>query len=172
MLRAVTLLSKAFLSHFPVLLRLRKPDAHTAAASGSTSTAATSTVTTFGGLWLRTLACLAAHMHAPEAELLGEAVPETLKNMLLVMGEFNPPHPTPALHPHPTLPYTPTRPYPTPPLTHSPPRPHPPSYPTPAHPTRPHSPPPHTPPIHPLIPPSYPPHTPSPPSLHRHLGRL
>jgi len=64
MLRAVTLLSKAFLHHLPALLSL----AH------------------FHLLWLRALELLESYMRAPGSEMLAEAVPETLKNMLLVMA--------------------------------------------------------------------------------------
>jgi len=62
--RAVTLLSKSFLHHLQPLLTL--PDFHL--------------------LWLRALELLEQFMKSPNNELLLEAVPETLKNMLLVMG--------------------------------------------------------------------------------------
>jgi len=64
MLRGVTLLSKAFLHHLSGLLSLRS----------------------FHLLWLRALELLEQFLRAPQSELLAEAVPETLKNMLLVMG--------------------------------------------------------------------------------------
>ena len=64
MLRAVTLLSKVFLHHLAALLALPN----------------------FSVLWLRALELLQSYVHAPDNELLLEAVPETLKNMLLVMG--------------------------------------------------------------------------------------
>lgn len=63
MLRAVTLLSKALLHHLSSLLSLDQ----------------------FSLLWLRALELLQSYLHAPNNELLLEAVPETLKNMLLVM---------------------------------------------------------------------------------------
>jgi len=47
----------------------------------------------FSLLWLRALELLQSYTHAPNNELLLEAVPETLKNMLLVMataGAFEP----------------------------------------------------------------------------------
>ena len=64
MLRAVTLLSKGLLHHLAGLLSLP----------------------TFSLLWLRALELLQSYTHAPNNELLLEAVPETLKNMLLVMA--------------------------------------------------------------------------------------
>jgi len=64
MLRAVTLLSKVFLHHLATLL----------------------TLPSFSRLWLRALELLQSYLHAPNNELLLEAVPETLKNMLLVMS--------------------------------------------------------------------------------------
>lgn len=62
--RAVTLLSKAFLHHLQPLLGLE----------------------TFHLLWLRAVELLEQFMKSPNNELLLEAVPETLKNMLLVMN--------------------------------------------------------------------------------------
>lgn len=64
MLRAVTLLSKTFLHHLSGLL----------------------TLPSFHLLWLRALELLESFMRAPNSEMLAEAVPETLKNMLLVIG--------------------------------------------------------------------------------------
>jgi brefeldin A-resistance guanine nucleotide exchange factor 1 len=64
MLRAVTLLSKTFLHHLSGLL----------------------TLLSFHLLWLRALELLESFMRAPSSEMLAEAVPETLKNMLLVIG--------------------------------------------------------------------------------------
>ena len=72
MLRAVTLLSKVFLHHLAVLL----------------------TLPNFSVLWLRALELLQSYLRAPNNELLLEAVPETLKNLLLVMataGAFDAP---------------------------------------------------------------------------------
>ena len=64
MLRAVTLLSKVFLHHLATLL----------------------TLPNFSVLWLRALELLQSYLRAPNNELLLEAVPETLKNLLLVMA--------------------------------------------------------------------------------------
>ena len=64
MRRAITLMSKAFLQHLEPLLSLPH----------------------FQRLWLRALELLEQYMRSPDNELLQEAVPETLKNMLLVMG--------------------------------------------------------------------------------------
>jgi hypothetical protein len=64
MRRAITLMSKAFLQHLEALLSLPH----------------------FERLWLRALELLEQYMRFPDSELLQEAVPETLKNMLLVMG--------------------------------------------------------------------------------------
>ena len=64
MLRAVTLLSKVLLHHLASLL----------------------TLPNFSLLWLRALELLQSYLNAPNNELLLEAVPETLKNMLLVMA--------------------------------------------------------------------------------------
>ena len=64
MLRAVTLLSKVFLHHLAALLALPN----------------------FSVLWLRALELLQSYLRAPNHELLMEAVPETLKNLLLVMS--------------------------------------------------------------------------------------
>ena len=64
MLRAVTLLSKVFLHHLNALLSLPN----------------------FSVLWLRALELLQSYLRAPNHELLMEAVPETLKNLLLVMS--------------------------------------------------------------------------------------
>ena len=64
--RAVTLLSKVFLQHYNALLELP----------------------TFTALWLTLLDFMEKYMHFEESEqsTLREAVPEMLKNMLLVMG--------------------------------------------------------------------------------------
>ncbi|XP_012270062.1 Golgi-specific brefeldin A-resistance guanine nucleotide exchange factor 1 isoform X2 [Orussus abietinus] len=62
--RAAMLLSKVFLHHLTPLLTL----------SG------------FLPLWLTVLDLLRAYMHADNSELLFEAIPESLKNMLLVMS--------------------------------------------------------------------------------------
>jgi hypothetical protein len=64
MLRAEKLLSKVFLHHLAALL----------------------TLPNFSVLWLRLLELLQSYLHAPNNELLIEAVPETLKNLLLVMA--------------------------------------------------------------------------------------
>lgn len=65
--RAAMLLSKVFLHHLNPLLTL----------SG------------FLPLWLTVLELLRAYMHADNSELLFEAIPESLKNMLLVMSSAN-----------------------------------------------------------------------------------
>ncbi|XP_012524648.1 Golgi-specific brefeldin A-resistance guanine nucleotide exchange factor 1 [Monomorium pharaonis] len=65
--RAAMLLSKVFLHHLTPLLTL----------SG------------FLPLWLTVLELLRAYMHADNSELLFEAIPESLKNMLLVMSSAN-----------------------------------------------------------------------------------
>lgn len=65
--RAAMLLSKVFLHHLTPLLTL----------SG------------FLPLWLTVLELLRAYMHADNSELLYEAIPESLKNMLLVMSSAN-----------------------------------------------------------------------------------
>lgn len=62
--RAATLLSKVFLHHLTPLLSLPG----------------------FLPLWLTVLDLLRAFMHADNSELLFEAIPESLKNMLLVMS--------------------------------------------------------------------------------------
>lgn len=62
-MRAATVLSKVFLHHLTPLLSL----------------------TTFSNLWLVILDFLNKYMHADQSDLLYEAVPESLKNMLLVM---------------------------------------------------------------------------------------
>ena len=64
MLRAVSLLSKVFLHHLHTLVELP----------------------TFHLIWLRALELLEQFMKCPNNDMLLEAVPETLKNMLLVMG--------------------------------------------------------------------------------------
>ena len=64
MLRAVTLLSKTFLHHLNALLTLPQ----------------------FSTLWLRLLELLQSYLKVPNNETLLEAVPETLKNLLLVMA--------------------------------------------------------------------------------------
>jgi len=64
MRRAITLMSKAFLQHLEALLSLPH----------------------FQRLWLRALELLEQYVRSPDYELLQEAVPETLKNMILVMG--------------------------------------------------------------------------------------
>ncbi|KFO94316.1 Golgi-specific brefeldin A-resistance guanine nucleotide exchange factor 1, partial [Buceros rhinoceros silvestris] len=61
--RASTLLSKVFLQHLSPLLSL----------------------TTFAALWLTILDFMDKYMHAGSSDLLLEAIPESLKNMLLVM---------------------------------------------------------------------------------------
>ncbi|KAG8435109.1 hypothetical protein GDO86_013165 [Hymenochirus boettgeri] len=62
-IRASTLLSKVFLQHLSPLLSL----------------------TTFAALWLTILDFMDKYMHAGSSDLLQEAIPESLKNMLLVM---------------------------------------------------------------------------------------
>lgn len=62
-MRAATLLSKVFLHHLTPLLSLP----------------------TFSSLWLTILDFLDRYMHAEKSDLLYEAIPESLKNMLLVM---------------------------------------------------------------------------------------
>lgn len=62
-MRASTLLSKVFLQHLSPLLSL----------------------STFAALWLTILDFMDKYMHAGSSDLLSEAVPESLKNMLLVM---------------------------------------------------------------------------------------
>lgn len=63
-MRAATLLSKVFLHHLTPLLTLSE----------------------FLPLWLTVLDLLRAYLHADTNENLSEAIPETLKNMLLVMS--------------------------------------------------------------------------------------
>ncbi|KAL3273590.1 hypothetical protein HHI36_015022 [Cryptolaemus montrouzieri] len=62
-MRAATLLSKVFLHHLTPLLSLP----------------------TFNNLWLVILDFMDKYMHADKSDLLYEAIPESLKNMLLVM---------------------------------------------------------------------------------------
>ncbi|KAM8924081.1 Golgi-specific brefeldin A-resistance guanine nucleotide exchange factor 1 [Pelodytes ibericus] len=62
-MRASTLLSKVFLQHLSPLLSLA----------------------TFAALWLTILDFMDKYMHAGSSDLLTEAIPESLKNMLLVM---------------------------------------------------------------------------------------
>ncbi|XP_062852204.1 Golgi-specific brefeldin A-resistance guanine nucleotide exchange factor 1 isoform X1 [Trichomycterus rosablanca] len=62
-MRACTLLSKVFLQHLSPLLSLP----------------------TFAALWLTILDFMDKYMHAGSSDLLFEAIPESLKNMLLVM---------------------------------------------------------------------------------------
>ncbi|XP_040848164.1 Golgi-specific brefeldin A-resistance guanine nucleotide exchange factor 1 isoform X12 [Ochotona curzoniae] len=62
-MRASTLLSKVFLQHLSPLLSL----------------------STFAALWLTILDFMDKYMHAGSSDLLSEAIPESLKNMLLVM---------------------------------------------------------------------------------------
>ncbi|XP_056660734.1 Golgi-specific brefeldin A-resistance guanine nucleotide exchange factor 1 isoform X1 [Monodelphis domestica] len=62
-MRASTLLSKVFLQHLSPLLSLP----------------------TFAALWLTILDFMDKYMHAGSSDLLSEAIPESLKNMLLVM---------------------------------------------------------------------------------------
>ncbi|XP_075072737.1 Golgi-specific brefeldin A-resistance guanine nucleotide exchange factor 1 isoform X7 [Mixophyes fleayi] len=62
-MRASTLLSKVFLQHLSPLLSL----------------------STFAALWLTILEFMDKYMHAGSSDLLMEAIPESLKNMLLVM---------------------------------------------------------------------------------------
>lgn len=63
-MRAATLLCKVFLQHLSPLLSL----------------------STFTALWLTILDFMDKYMHADNSDLLFEAVPESLKNMLLVMS--------------------------------------------------------------------------------------
>lgn len=65
--RAAMLLSKVFLHHLTPLL----------------------TLPGFLPLWLTVLELLRSYMHADNSELLFEAIPESLKNMLLVMSSAN-----------------------------------------------------------------------------------
>lgn len=62
-IRAATVLSKVFLHHLTPLLALPS----------------------FFNLWLVVLDFMDKYMHADRSELLYEAIPESLKNMLLVM---------------------------------------------------------------------------------------
>lgn len=62
-MRAATVLSKVFLHHLTPLLSL----------------------STFTALWLTILEFMDKYMHANHSDLLFEAIPESLKNMLLVM---------------------------------------------------------------------------------------
>ncbi|KAM9325556.1 Golgi-specific brefeldin A-resistance guanine nucleotide exchange factor 1 [Gastrophryne carolinensis] len=62
-MRASTLLSKVFLQHLSPLLSL----------------------STFAALWMTILEFMDKYMHAGSSDLLMEAIPESLKNMLLVM---------------------------------------------------------------------------------------
>lgn len=62
-MRAATVLSKVFLHHLTPLLSL----------------------STFSNLWLVILDFMERYMHVDQSDLLYEAVPESLKNMLLVM---------------------------------------------------------------------------------------
>lgn len=62
-MRASTLLCKVFLQHLSPLL----------------------TLPTFTALWLTILEFMDKYMHADRSDLLSEAIPESLKNMLLVM---------------------------------------------------------------------------------------
>nr|XP_023015700.1 Golgi-specific brefeldin A-resistance guanine nucleotide exchange factor 1 [Leptinotarsa decemlineata] len=62
-MRAATLLSKVFLHHLTPL----------------------SSLSTFSNLWLIILDFMDKYMHADKSDLLYEAIPESLKNMLLVM---------------------------------------------------------------------------------------
>lgn len=63
-MRAATLLCKVFLQHLTPLLSL----------------------STFTALWLTILEFMDKYMHADKSDLLFEAIPESLKNMLLVMS--------------------------------------------------------------------------------------
>ncbi|XP_022788096.1 Golgi-specific brefeldin A-resistance guanine nucleotide exchange factor 1-like isoform X3 [Stylophora pistillata] len=63
-MRAATLLCKVFLQHLTPLLSL----------------------STFTALWLTILEFMDKYMHADKSDLLYEAIPESLKNMLLVMS--------------------------------------------------------------------------------------
>ncbi|XP_015907017.1 Golgi-specific brefeldin A-resistance guanine nucleotide exchange factor 1 isoform X3 [Parasteatoda tepidariorum] len=62
-MRGITLLCKVFLQHLSPLL----------------------TLPTFMALWLTILEFMDKYMHADRSDLLAEAIPESLKNMLLVM---------------------------------------------------------------------------------------
>lgn len=62
-IRAATVLSKVFLHHLTPLLSL----------------------SSFSNMWLVILDYMDKYMHADQSDLLYEAVPESLKNMLLVM---------------------------------------------------------------------------------------
>ncbi|RZC32907.1 Sec7 domain containing protein [Asbolus verrucosus] len=66
-MRAATVLSKVFLHHLTPLLSLP----------------------TFSNLWLIILDFTDKYMHADKSDLLYEAIPESLKNMLLVMDSAN-----------------------------------------------------------------------------------
>lgn len=66
-MRASTLLCKVFLQHLSPLLSL----------------------STFTALWLTILDFMDKYMHADKSDLLLEAIPESLKNMLLVMDTAN-----------------------------------------------------------------------------------
>ncbi|XP_078316966.1 Golgi-specific brefeldin A-resistance guanine nucleotide exchange factor 1-like isoform X2 [Crassostrea virginica] len=66
-MRASTLLCKVFLQHLSPLLSL----------------------STFTALWLTILEFMDKYMHADNSDLLSEAIPESLKNMLLVMDTAN-----------------------------------------------------------------------------------
>ncbi|XP_056018280.1 Golgi-specific brefeldin A-resistance guanine nucleotide exchange factor 1-like isoform X3 [Ostrea edulis] len=66
-MRASTLLCKVFLQHLSPLLSL----------------------STFTALWLTILDFMDKYMHADNSDLLSEAIPESLKNMLLVMDTAN-----------------------------------------------------------------------------------
>ncbi|XP_057309577.1 Golgi-specific brefeldin A-resistance guanine nucleotide exchange factor 1-like [Hydractinia symbiolongicarpus] len=63
-MRAATLLCKAFLQHLNTLISL----------------------STFTALWMTILDFMDKYMHADNSDLLFEAIPESLKNMLLVMS--------------------------------------------------------------------------------------
>lgn len=95
MLRGVTLLSKAFLHHLSGLLSLRsfhllwraakmQPRRSRYAAREGRRLLTTPHHPSLPRL--RALELLEQFLRAPQSELLAEAVPETLKNMLLVMG--------------------------------------------------------------------------------------
>nr|XP_054773324.1 Golgi-specific brefeldin A-resistance guanine nucleotide exchange factor 1-like [Lytechinus pictus] len=78
-MRAATLLCKVFLQHLTPLLSL----------------------STFTALWLTILDFMDKYMHSDKSELLYEAIPESLKNMLLVMdtaGVFGYPEPGSQTH--------------------------------------------------------------------------
>ncbi|KAL1123464.1 hypothetical protein AAG570_002544 [Ranatra chinensis] len=66
-MRAATVLSKVFLHHLTPLLSLRS----------------------FTQLWLTILDFMDKYMHTGDSDLLYEAIPESLKNMLLVMDSAN-----------------------------------------------------------------------------------